>query len=59
MVVVEKKSASEPEHEYQLWRFTPDGFVQNVATGYVLDLQGEPEEHAKVTLLLPANPPSI
>lgn len=51
VVLVEKKPTSDPEHAYQLWKFTPDGFVQNAETGYVIDLHGEPEENAKVTKL--------
>jgi len=50
VVVLEKKPTSHPEHTYQLWKFTPDGFVQNVATGYVLDLHGDPEENVAVIL---------
>jgi hypothetical protein len=43
VVLLEKKPTADQEHEYQLWKFTPDGFVQNVATGLVLDLEGDPE----------------
>lgn len=48
VVLLEKKPLSDDNNEYQLWKFTPDGFVQNVATGYVLDLQGDPEAGAQV-----------
>lgn len=48
VVLVEKKPTSAEDHDYQLWKFTPDGFVQNVATGYVLDLTGDAEANAQV-----------
>lgn len=42
-MLIEKKPAANDEHNHQLWKFTPDGFVQNVATGLVLDVHDDDE----------------
>lgn len=48
VVLVPKKAAADDSHTHQLWKFTPDGFVQNVATGLVLEIPEEADSGAKV-----------
>lgn len=50
VVLVQKKHTSDEEHNHQLWKFTPDGFIQNIATGLVLDVHAN-DEGNKVVLL--------
>jgi filamin len=50
VVLVEKKPASDDSHAHQLWKFTPDGFVQNAATGLVLDIKGNQGAGTKTIL---------
>jgi len=45
VIVWERKHG---DNANQLWRFTPDGFIENVASGLVLDIEGGGRAGAKL-----------